>query len=243
MLCEKPAGVNENELQEMIECAKRNNVFFMEGMWTRFFPISQQIKEIVKSKKLGEVRHINAEFGYGSWADENIANDKHRLFSPDLAGGALLDVGIYPIAYTTWLKDKDPKSIASFAKKTPLGVDGSLVGIFEYDDNCTAMFQCSVCQKTSSSARVYFDDGKIELERFYCPHQMKITYADGTVQTVTDDFENKGYQGFIYEINHVADCISKGLKMSPIHTWDEALKVIKIMDTMREQIGLVYPFE
>ena len=243
VLCEKPAGVNEKELQEMIDCAEKNDVFFMEGMWTRFFPISQKIKEIVDNKELGEVRHIEANFGFGSWYDENIKNDKHRLFSLNLAGGAILDVGVYPVAFTTWLKGKMPSDISTFAKKASSGIDGDTVSIFNYDDTCLASIQCSVCQNTSSTAKVYFDNGKIELERFYRPHYMKITNNDGESETILDDFEKRGFHGFIYEIDHVADCLIKGLKMSPYQTWDDSLEIVKIMDTMRKQIGLVYPFE
>lgn len=243
VLCEKPAGVNESELQEMIECAKKNNVLFMEGMWTRFFPISQKIKEIVRTKELGEVRHIEADFGFGSWQDDRIYNDNHRLFSPHLAGGAILDVGIYPVAYTTWLKESAPDRISSFAHKTPHGVDGSTVMMFSYDDNCTAQLQCSVCLDTSSDAKIYFDNGKIEVKQFYRPKYMKMKYPDGSIEEIIDDYDKCGFHGFIYEIDHVAECINKGLKMSPYHTWNDALEVIRILDTVRRQIDLKYPFE
>lgn len=243
VLCEKPAGVNQDELQQMMDCAKENDVFFMEGMWTRFFPISQKIKEIVKNKDLGEVRHIEANFGFGSWDDKDINNEEHRLFSPLLAGGALLDVGIYPVAYTTWIKQQSPDEIAAFAQMTKFGVDGNTVMMFNYDDNCTALLQCSACVDTSADARIYFDKGSIEVKRFFMPCTMKITYKDGNIEEINDDFEGKDYNGFIYEIDHVAHCIKKGLKQSPYHTWDNALEVVKIMDTVRRQIGLKYPFE
>jgi len=243
VLCEKPAGVNEKELLEIIECAKQNNVFFMEGMWTRFFPISQKLIEIVKNNELGEIRHIEANFGFGSWNDINIKNAEHRLFSPALAGGAILDVGIYPIAFTTWLKGKAPENIQTFAKITPLGVDGNTTAIFSYDDNCLAMLQCSVCQQTSSYGRIYFDNGSIELDRFYKPYCMKITHNDGTSENTIDDYQKLGYHGFIYEIEHVIECLNKGLKMSPYYTWEDSLEIVRIMDIMRKQIGLIYPFE
>lgn len=243
VLCEKPAGINEDELQQMIDCAKKNKVFFMEAMWTRFFPISQKVKEIVNSGELGEVGHIEADFGYGSWQGENVNDIKDRLYSPHLAGGAILDVGIYPVAYTTWVKEKSPDKIASFAHMTDLGIDGNAAMIFSYNDKCTALLQCSICVNTSADARIYFEKGKIEINRFFMPHYMKITYLDGRTEEVHDDFKNRGYNGYNYEIDHVADCINQGLLQSPIHSWDEALEVIKILDTVRKQVDLVYPFE
>lgn len=243
VLCEKPAGVNAEELKDMIDCAKKNDVFFMEGMWTRFFPISQKIKEIAKLKKLGEIRHIEADFGFGSWDNKEENDEQHRLYSPRLAGGAILDVGIYPVAYTTWLTEQTPENIAAFAHKTKLGVDGSTVMMFDYDSNCTALLQCSICVNTSADARIYFDNGRVEIEKFFMPYRMEITYSDGMVNEINDDFSERGYNGFIYEIDHVSDCINKGLKQSPHHTWADALEVVKIMDTVRRQIGLKYPFE
>ena len=243
VLCEKPAGINEKELQEMINCAKENDVFFMEGMWTRFFPISLQLKSIINSKELGEVRHIEANFGYGSWNDENINNNNNRLFSPGLAGGAILDVGIYPIALTTWIKDKSPDKIVSVAKMTDLGVDRDVISVCEYNDNCLAMVQCSVCQSTTASARIFFDEGKIEIENFFRPSHIKITYDNGTINSVYDDYKSKGYNGFIYEIDHVADCLLNGNKMSTYYSWEDSLEIVKIMDIIRCQIGLKYPKE
>lgn len=243
VLCEKPAGVNENQLQQMIDCAKYNDVFFMEGMWTRAFPLTKKIKEIVKGKELGEVRHIEANFGFGSWQNKDINNNKHRLFSPQLAGGAILDVGIYPVAYTTWLKDRAPDQVSAFACKTATGVDGNTVMMFSYSDNCTAQLQCSVCLNTSSDAIIYFDNGKIEINKFYKPNEIKITYPDKRCEVITDDYEKRGYHGFIYEIDHVSECIEKGLKQSALHSWDDALEVIKILDIIRSQVNLRYPFE
>ena len=115
VLCEKPAGINEAELTEMINCAKKNNVFFMEGMWTRFFPISAFVKKITDSGELGKVRHIEADFGFGSWEDEKAVGRSARHFEPKLAGGAILDLGIYPVAFASWLKGKAPDKIAAFA--------------------------------------------------------------------------------------------------------------------------------
>ena len=243
VLCEKPAGINERELQEMIECAKENDVFFMEGMWTRLFPISQEIKKIANNGKLGKVRHIEANFGFGSWDDENINNKNHRLFSPDMAGGALLDLGVYCVAFAQWVTGKNPINISALAKMAVQGVDANTVFIYEYEDNCTASLQCSICQNTSSIGRVFFDDGRIELECFYRPFNMEITYGDGRSEKISDNSPEEDYYGFIYEIDHVADCILNGLKESPQHSWKDTLDIVRQMDTIRKQINLKYPFE
>lgn len=243
VLCEKPAGVNEGELLEMIASAKKNDVFFMEGMWTRCFPISQKIKEIVSSGELGSIRYIDSSFGFGNWSDAKILDKNHRHFAMELAGGAILDVGVYCVAFTTWLKGKSPTDISTFARKTDSGVDGIYTSVYSYDDDCIATSQASICLDTSVGATVYFEKGKLEMECCWSPHMLKITDETGKEQLIEDDFAGRGYNGFIYEIDHVADCIKKGLKMSPYITWDNSIEIIRIMDTMRKQIDLVYPFE
>ncbi|MBN2878012.1 MAG: Gfo/Idh/MocA family oxidoreductase [Clostridia bacterium] len=243
VLCEKPAGINKQELTEMINCAKKNDVFFMEGMWTRFFPISSQIKKIAETGELGKVRHIEADFGFGSWEDAEAEGRSARHFEPNLAGGAILDLGVYSVAFASWLKGKSPDRIAAFADMTKTGVDGNTVCAFQYDDRTTALLQCSICVNTSIQARIYFERGRAEINTFIKPDLMKIIYADGKEEIITDEYASKGLRGFIYEIDHVSECIRNGLKMSPIHSWDESMEIIKTLDEIRSQVGLKYPFE
>ena len=243
VLCEKPAAVNEVQMNEIAEAAKKNDVFFMEGMWTKCFPITRQLKAITDSQKMGKIRHIDANFGVGSWDDSLIYDSSYRLFSPELAGGGILDIGIYPISLVSWLMGRAPEKITAAAKMTETGVDGDVIGILEYNDNCLAKVQCSICQETSETARIYFDEGKIEINRFYRPNHMEITYRDGTHEDIYDDYERKNLYGFLYEIDHVADCIRDGKKVSSYHSIDDSLNVVKIMDELRKQIGLKYPFE
>ena len=127
VLCEKPVTLNEEEVVEVINCAKENKTFFMEAMKTRFLPVHKEVRRIIKNGEIGEVKLIQADFGFFT-----EFNEENRLFNPKLGGGALLDVGIYPISYGAWLMEEEPSSIKSniFVGKT--GVDENVSAIISY---------------------------------------------------------------------------------------------------------------
>lgn len=244
VLCEKPVAISKKEIVEMIECAKYNNVFFMEAMWTRHFPVNRQVKKLLQSGKLGKAILIKADFGFGSWNNGVVTNKESRLFNMDLAGGALLDVGVYTISYTTWMKGQKPIQICSMASKLDTGVDGMSTYLFKYTDGAMAMLESSVVQSTRQDAIIYCEKGNIYISDFWHPTKAVVTFDDHRESIIIEDaYDTEGRTGFGYEAQHVIDCIREGLTESPHMTWEDSIDVMEIIDTIREQIGLVYPFE
>jgi predicted dehydrogenase len=244
VLCEKPVAVNKDEIVEMVECARRNNVFFMEAMWTRHFPVNRQVKELIDSGKLGKVTLIKADFGFGRWINGAIANKESRIFNMDLAGGALLVVGVYTVSYATWMKGQQPVEIKAMATKVETGADGMSTCLFKYQDGAMAMLESSVMQTTKQDAIIYLEKGYIEIKDFWHPTNAVVKFNDGSNDLIIEDnYDRNGGTGFDYEAQHVIDCMNEGLKESPYMTWQDSINVMETLDTIREQIDLVYPFE
>lgn len=244
VLCEKPIGVNLKETREMVDCAKKNNVFFMEAMWTRHFPVNKKIKEIISSGTIGKPILMNIDFCFGSWDNRNNFDKNTRLFSPALAGGSLMDVGIYCISYITWMFDKQPDEIYAAAEKLSTGVDGICAGMLKYADGEIASFKSSIIQSTKHKAEIYCENADITVDDFWHPTKAIISYKDDREDLILEDnYGIDGRKGFNYEINHVIKCMNNGLYESPYMTWQDSIDVMETMDAIRNKIGLKYPFE
>ena len=235
VLCEKPFAVNAHEAREMVAAAKANDVALMEAMWARFLPHYAKIREIVASGVLGQITTIHADHGQ-RLADQNIA----RLVEPSLAGGALLDLGIYPISFAHMVLGI-PQSITSTAVFTDKGVDAQTSMILDYANGSQAILNTTMIVQTPCTAVIAGLKGYLEVNRtFYNPTSMRLTLFDGTVTEYPSDYKGHGLREQAVEFAHV---IKSGAKESPILTWDDTIAIMEIMDTVRTQIGLKYPFE
>ena len=235
VLCEKPFAVNAHEAREMVAAAKANDVALMEAMWARFLPHYAKIREIVASGVLGQITTIHADHGQ-RLADQNIA----RLVEPSLAGGALLDLGIYPISFAHMVLGI-PQSITSSAVFTDKGVDAQTSLILDYANGSQAILNTTMIVQTPCTAVIAGLNGYLEVNRtFYNPTSMRLTLFDGTVTNYPSDY--KGY-GFREQAVEFARVVKSGAKESPILTWADTIAIMEIMDTVRSQIGLKYPFE
>ena len=235
VLCEKPFAVNAHEAREMVAAAKANDVALMEAMWARFLPHYAKIREIVASGVLGQITTIHADHGQ-RLADQNIA----RLVEPSLAGGALLDLGIYPISFAHMVLGI-PQSITSTAVFTDKGVDAQTSMILDYANGSQAILNTTMIVQTPCTAVIAGLKGYLEVNRtFYKPTSMRLTLFDGTVTEYPSDYKGHGLREQAVEFAHV---IKSGAKESPILTWDDTIAIMEIMDTVRTQIGLKYPFE
>ena len=235
VLCEKPFAVNAHEAKEMVTAAKANDVALMEAMWARFLPHYAKIREIVASGVLGQITTIHADHGQ-RLADQNIA----RLVEPSLAGGALLDLGIYPISFAHMVLGI-PQSITSSAVFTDKGVDAQTSLILDYANGSQAILNTTMIVQTPCTAVIAGLKGYLEVNRtFYNPTSMRLTLFDGTVTEYPSDYKGHGLREQAVEFAHV---IKSGAKESPILTWDDTIAIMEIMDTVRTQIGLKYPFE
>ncbi len=239
VLCEKPIGVNACETSKMIDASKKAGRFLMEGMWTRCFPSIQRAAEWVNSGEIGEVRLINAQFGIN--ADRN-----GWRFRNDMAGGALLDVGIYTIAITFMMLGYDYESITGTAKLEK-GVDIVSTAMIKYKNGAVAMLSNSIGQVLNNSVYIEGSEGRVLIgsELWWNGKWSELTkMKNGIVkyegETTHFEIPYKG-PGFHYEADHVADCIDKGLLESPLLPHAESIAIAKTMDTLRGIYGLKYP--
>jgi len=245
VLCEKPAAVNAADMKHVAECAHKNNVFFMEGMWTRFFPVNRAVKAIIDSGRAGMVTLIDVDFGFGNWSNRNPANPQARLFASQMAGGSLLDVGVYTASYCDYMKNgMMPSKIKAVSTKTNTGVDGMTAFIMQYGDGCLSMQRSSIIQTTRTCATIYCEKCTIEVPGFWHPTKATVAWKDtSTSDTIEIPLVHGIGEGFYYECEEVMRCLDAGLKESPVMTLDDSIRVMEQMDAVRADIGLKYPFE
>jgi hypothetical protein len=235
VLCEKPFAVNAMEAKEMIAAAKANNVAIMEAMWARFLPHYAKIREIVASGVLGQITTIHADHGQ-RLADQNIP----RLVEPSLAGGALLDLGIYPISFAHMVLGI-PTSITANAVLTEKGVDAQTSIILNYPQGAQALLNTSMIVQTPCTAVIAGLDGYLEVDRtFYNPTSIRVTLYDGTVTEYPNTYIGHGLREQAAEFARV---VKSGEKESPILRAADTVAIMEIMDSVRALIGLKYPNE
>ncbi len=235
VLCEKPFALNAREAQTMIDRAREKRLFLMEAMWTRFLPVLVRVRELLAAGAIGEPRMLTADFGFRADFDP-----QQRLFNPLLGGGALLDVGIYPVALASMIFGS-PDSITARAHLGETGVDEQTALIFGYKGGQLALLSCAVRLDTPQEAIIMGTEGSIRIASpWWVPRSFSIVKPDKAVEVVNLPFEGNGYN---YEANEVARCINAGLLESPVMPLDESLALMRTLDAARAQMGLVYPME
>lgn len=239
VVCEKPLGVNAAQTEKMIAKAREKNVFLLEGMWTRFFPAFQQALAWVQSGRIGRPQMMHAVFGY-----DGTSNKKQWRFSHDMAGGALLDVGIYPLAMAFAMFGSDPVKITS-AAYIENGVDEYNTFTFEYSDGRIAVLSDGIGIKLDNRVFVGGTEGSVLLgEGWWHPDTAEFAPrgdADTGISLQRDVFDQPyPASGFQYEAAAVQQHVLAGLKEAPEMPLDETLKMAKMMDRLRKEWGLVY---
>ncbi|HZN76932.1 MAG TPA: Gfo/Idh/MocA family oxidoreductase [Micromonosporaceae bacterium] len=233
VLCEKPMTLDAASSAHLIEAARERGVFLMEAMWTRCMPAVRRLVELVADGAIGDVTVVHAEFGLGGpFAPE------HRLRNPTLGGGALLDLGIYPVTLAHLVLGA-PAEVRAWARLGPEGTDENTALILGYESGAVASLTCGIVGATSNRATVTGTTGRIELPRsFHHPRQLTVYRPDAEPEVVDAGFEGEGYQ---FEAIEVQRCLRAGLTESPLVPWATTLEVMSILDTARTQIGVTYP--
>jgi len=234
VLCEKPMCVNASEAERVFEAARANNAFYMEAVWSRFMPMLHKVRELIKDDVIGEIQTAQASFGI----DVPFSRE-HRLYDPALAGGALLDVGIYTITFAQWLMQTPPTQIAAVSELGETGVDERTGLILRYPQGQVITLNSSISSKTNHEAWIFGSRGSIKMSSFWKCEEIELN-LDGKRQTITLPHRINGYEGEIEEVNR---CLNAAKIQSDVFPWSDSLTVMKIMDEARRQIGLRYPQE
>ena len=238
VLCEKPFALNALEAREVLASARVRGLFCMEALWTRFLPAMRRLIELIDGGTIGEVRMVSAQLGFPSEPDPSS-----RLFDPALAGGALLDLGVYPLALASQLLGR-PVEVASAATLGATGVDEQCALLLRYERGRIASLGASLRNLALNEAHIAGSGGEIRVHGpLNQPQALTITPArDGAsgAYTVHAPFAGNGLQEQAAEAMR---CLRAGLTESPTMPLDESVAILETMDAARRQWGLVYPQE
>ena len=235
VLCEKPVTLNDQQFRSLVDEAKKNKVFLMEAMWTYFIPCIQKAKEWIKQGKIGDVKIIQADFGY-----KMDFNPYSRIYAPELAGGALLDLGVYPISFASFFAESKPTKIISTGILSTTGVDETTSILLQFNDISCVLY-CSVAARTINKGFIFGENGYIELPDFHKAFSVRLFSNE---HKLLESFEDgRSTWGYNYETQHVTDQLFSDHTESKIASFESSLVVQEIMTEVRRQIGLVYPDE
>jgi predicted dehydrogenase len=235
VLCEKPLTVNAGEAQKLIDTARDKKVFLMEAVWTRFLPIYQTVRGWLDEGAIGEVRLMNSTFGF------NIPFDpQDRLRNPDLAGGTLIDMGIYPISVSQWVMGKNPSAFSVQGLLSETGTDDLTAGLLKYESGAISQFSSNFISNNRNDFYIYGTQGHIRIHNMYWRGEKATLITADQELTVNKPFRASGLE---YETEEAIYCIRNGMLESPGITHAQTLANLELMDKMRAEIGVRYPFE
>ena len=236
VLCEKPLALNAEQAERLIATARRRDQFLMEAMWTRFLPVMDDVRRLVHDEQaLGDVHLLQADIGVAQSFDP-----PHRLFDPALGGGALLDLGVYPLAFAFDLFGP-PDTVTSSAVIGETGIDEQCAAVFRYDDGTQAMWHASVRADAGRTCVLAGTGGRLRGTRaWWKGAPFELTRDDGTAETWARPYEGNGYQ---FEAAHVMHCLRAGRTESPRMPLDESRALLETMDALRNEWGVTYPQE
>lgn len=235
VLCEKAFTVNAKEARALVAYSQENRIPLMEAMWSRFLPHLHQIKEIVTKGVLGEITNIAADHG------QFIPYERApRLWEPELGGGALLDLGIYPLTLAHLILGS-PTSIHAEATLTEKKVDLNTSIILRYANGAHALLSCTMASRGSVGATIVGDKGRIEIDGpFYAPTSFKVITRDGDITDYPKRYEGLGLRE---EAREFARVVRSNEIESPLMTHQMSIELMEIMDSIRAQVGVTYPGE
>ena len=224
VLCEKPMGVNQLEVQKMVVMARNQQTYLMEALWTRFLPVTQKVISLVENGEIGEILTLKADFGFQADFDP-----KSRLFDPTLAGGALLDIGIYPVFLATTLMGR-PNRVKAIACKGSTGVDEANAILLEFSGKRMAILTSTILYESPTIAEIYGTKGKIIIPSRWHEAKRFSILKYGEEKSVIFDYPERGFQ---MEAAAVMEDISKNKKESDIWSLDSSLYLSTLLDQIK----------
>lgn len=235
VLVEKSFTMNRAQAEDIIALARQKKLFAMEAMWSRFMPAIVEARRIVQSGEIGVPAHVSADFGFA--AD---AGPEHRLFNPELGGGALLDLGIYPLSLAAYFLGP-VKTVQAQAQMGPTGVDVQTVFSLQHEDGGVSACSCSLRARTPTELTISGSLGFVRLhDRFHNTEEISVTLVNGASRTERTMRLPRTGNGYAHEALEVGRCIRAGLIESPVMPHAETLALMGVLDTIRGQIGLRY---
>jgi predicted dehydrogenase len=234
VLCEKPFSLSEAQGRRMVEAARSRGLFLMEAMWSRFLPAYRTLAELLHGGAIGEPQLVEADFGFRTEPDP-----AHRLFDLHQGGGALLDLGVYPVQLSSLVLGA-PTRVSAMGRIGETGVDEQVVLLLEHEGARHSVLKAALRTNLACTARIAGTDGWIEVPAFmHCPGSL--TVVQGRERREIDaGWEGEGLR---FQVQEVHRCLAAGLTESPVMTLDETLSIARTLDAARARIGLRYPEE
>ena len=233
VLCEKPFTMNRVEAGEVVALARAKGLFLMEAMWTRFMPALAEVKRIMASGEIGSITQVHADFGYSATLDP-----EHRVNKLELGGGALLDLGIYPLSIACALLG-EVESVRAQAVYTDTGVDATTAFTMKHTGGTLSVCSCSMRARSASELIVSGTGGSIRMHRmFHLAERITVELQDGSSRTIPTPYLGNGYT---HEAIEAGRCLREGWLEHPWMTLDDSLTLMSLLDEIRGQIGLRYP--
>jgi predicted dehydrogenase len=227
VLVEKPFTMNAVEARELVATARAKGLFLMEAMWTRFLPHVVEIRRLLGEEALGELVSFSGD--HGQWIAPDPA---HRIFDPALGGGALLDLGVYPVSFASMVLGT-PELIVAVTRPAFTGVDGQISMVFEYASGAQALISCTSLAKTPTQGVIVGTEARIEIEsEFYRPTNFAVVSRSG--ERTQHNVPHEGW-GLRHQADEVARCLREGLLESPIMPLDESISIMETMDEVLAQ--------
>ena len=227
VLCEKPFALNAAQAQRMADTARAQGVFCMEALWTRFLPSYRVLQEVIGEGRIGDVLLVDADFGF------RMPVQPGRHFDLDLGGGALLDLGIYPIQLCTLLLGL-PERIVADGVLAETGADEQVAAVLHFAGDRLGVVKAALRVPMACTGRIMGTDGVIELPAFmHCP--LWVVVNGERIETAWEG------EGLRFQVEEVHRCLAEGATESPVVPLDETVAIARILDEIRSQVGVVYP--
>ncbi len=233
VLCEKAFTANAKQAKEVIGYAREHSIFISEAIWTRFMPMRSTLDELLASGIIGEISSLTANLGYE-------LSHVERLQKPELAGGALLDLGVYTINFSLMAFGSNIKDIKSSCVKNSYGVDKTNSIILTYEDGKTAILHSNAAAYTDRLGIIYGTKGRIEFQNINNCEGIKVIPINGEVMTFPVPPQITGYE---YEVEASLAAIKDGRIETDFMPHEETIRVMEIMDGLRKEWGVIFPFE
>jgi predicted dehydrogenase len=236
VLVEKPFTINAAQARDLVAAAREEGVFLMEAMWTRFLPHVVRVRQMLADGVLGELVTVVA--GFGRYFAEDRAS---RLFAPELGGGALLDLGIYPVSFASMVLGR-PSAVTAVSDPAFTGVDAQTSMIFRYDGDAHAVITTTLRADNAARAEIVGTQARLEIDNEFYRPKASVTFVPRRGDRVRHE-NPKVTGGLRYQAAEVGRLLRAGRLESDVMPLDETVSIMETLDEVRRQVGLVYPGE